>query len=718
METPTDIAVDATRGKIYWADDSTRKIQRANLDGTNVKDIIDDISAVTGLDVSDVNLNGVVVDGVRGKIYWLESLTGRIRCANLDGTDIEDIVTGLRFPEDIAVDADGGKIYWADSAPSKIRRANLDGTNIENIVEGISPQGIAVDGLRGKIYWTDPYDACASVIQRANLDGTNIENIVTGLCFPEGIAVDATRGKIYWADWGLRKIQRANLDGSNAEDIVTLEAPQYAEGVAVDVIGGNIYWTSNDGETGKIQRANLDGSNVEDIVTGLNSPEGIAVDALRGKIYWTDSGTDKIQRANLDGSNVEDIVTGLNNPEGIAVDALRGKIYWVDTGTDKIQRAKLDGTNIEDIVTQSSPWGITVDAGGEKIYWTSSTFVGDGKVQRANLDGTNIEDIVTSLGSPGFIALDFSTTAGTVTLVDENPLLRWNYHLTHNSGAIEQWTYTGATITEASVDGEAATAGWSVQSRTDTQVVFATTTALTSGELTGFHITGTTSGTGTWTAGSNSESIDGPLPVELATFTGTITDDGILLRWHSISEINNLGFHLYRSETKDGGYVRVTPTLIKGHGTDATQHEYSFLDETAEVGKSYWYVIEDVDFSGNTELCDPIQVLFLPQNQVRSLMPVETRLLQNYPNPFNPETWIPFQLAKDADVTIYIYDIHGQIILTLKLGRLKAGYYDNRHKAAYWNGRGDTGEPVSSGLYFYLLTAENFAAIRKMVIVK
>jgi len=701
LEHPTDIAVDATGGKIYWADDGTGKIQRANLDGSEVEDIIEGIGAITGLDIVDVNLKGIVVE--RGKIYWVEGLTDKIRRANLDGTDIEDIVTQVRA-SDIAVDADGGKIYWTEGGPPRIRRANLDGTDIEDIIEGISPLGIAVDGLRGKIYWTDLYHACASIIQRANLDGTNIENIVMGLCLPEGIAVDGLRGKIYWADWGLRKIQRANLDGSDAEDIVTLEAPQYAEGVAVDMIGENIYWTNNDGKIGKIQSANLDGSNIEDIVTGLNSPEGIAIDASRGKIYWTDSGTDKIQSAKLDGSNVENIVTGLNNPEGIAIDASRGKIYWVDTGTDTIQRANLDGSNIEDIVTQSSPWGITVDAGGEKIYWTSSTFVGDGKIQRANLDGTNIEDIATLLGSPGFIAFDFSTTAGTVTLLDEHPPLTWNYRLTHNSGTIEQWKYIGATITGASVDGEAAAAGWSVQSQTDTQVVFATTSALTSGELTGFHITGTTGGRGTWTAGSNSGNVDGPSdnPVFTGSMNGHVIDrnTGNPLRALVIA-INYETQEKDRTVADSNGYYEMKDLEPGTYLVIAIKGGYraGFAKVTVEAGKTTTQDFQLRPKSGEEDEGELIA-------------------LSNFPNPFNPDTWIPYYLPQDADVTINIYNSAGQLVRTLNIGRQATGIYVTKDKAAYWDGCDSLGEKVSSGVYYYTLQAGKFRATRKMIITK
>ncbi|MCZ6677955.1 MAG: FG-GAP-like repeat-containing protein, partial [Candidatus Poribacteria bacterium] len=95
-----------------------------------------------------------------------------------------------------------------------------------------------------------------------------------------------------------------------------------------------------------------------------------------------------------------------------------------------------------------------------------------------------------------------------------------------------------------------------------------------------------------------------------------------------------------------------------------------------------------------------------------------TGLFQNYPNPFNPETWIPYQLVADADVRITIYNASGQQIRTLKLGNQPAGLYLSQDKAAYWDGRNAGAEPVSSGLYFYQLKAEDFTATKRMVILK
>ena len=101
-----------------------------------------------------------------------------------------------------------------------------------------------------------------------------------------------------------------------------------------------------------------------------------------------------------------------------------------------------------------------------------------------------------------------------------------------------------------------------------------------------------------------------------------------------------------------------------------------------------------------------------------SLIPEETALLANYPNPFNPETWIPYQLADSAEVMLTIYDMNGQIVRRLAVGHQAAGMYRSRSRAAYWDGRNQLGEPVASGLYFYTLTAGEFTATRRMLILK
>ena len=494
--------------KIYWTNGD--KIQRAGPDGSNVEDL-----------VTFGSPRGVAVDALGGKIYWSDQDTRWIWRANLDGSDSEAVITArLIRPVAIALDLGRGQIYWTDAGSNKIQRANLDGSRVETLVSiGLhSPEGLALDVDGGKVYWSD-YGT--NKIQRANLDGSNVEDLITtGLRIPGELALDSGAGKIYWTDYGTDKIQRADLDGSNIEDLVTTGL-RIAKGLALDVAEGKIYWA--DSGTGQVRRANLDGSNVEDLVTlpsapptGLDlansfaslspnlasltlprggswrrfevhatepillvanptgSPARVLVAGSQGettqcpakaeatitryhgqsvylaacepgearlelrraadqtvlrtytfkvsllsKMYWIDAGSNKIQRANLDGSNIEDLVTtGLGRPIDIALDVSDGRMYWTDHQADKIKRADLDGSNIRDIITTGLryPVGLALDLTAAKMYWTD---LNTDRIQRADLDGSNLEVLVTGLGTPRGLALNVG--AGQMYWADQDP---------------------------------------------------------------------------------------------------------------------------------------------------------------------------------------------------------------------------------------------------------------------------------------------------------
>ena len=104
----------------------------------------------------------------------------------------------------MVLDLTNSKMYWTDVDTDKIQRANLDGSNVEDLVTGLSdPFGIALDVAKGKMYWTDQY---IDKIQRADLDGSNVEDLVTtGLFSSIGIALDL--GQMYWTDARIGKIQ-------------------------------------------------------------------------------------------------------------------------------------------------------------------------------------------------------------------------------------------------------------------------------------------------------------------------------------------------------------------------------------------------------------------------------------------------------------------------------------------------------------------------------
>ena len=181
----------------------------------------------------------------------------------------------------------------------------------------------------------------------------------------------------------------------------------------------------------------------------------------------------------------------------------------------------------------------------------------------------------------------------------------------------------------------------------------------------------------------------------------------------------------------DGYQVSVRNLRTNSRITTSVQEDY-FAAATADLTRRSVVRVGDViqvrviGPSGNIE-SQTLSVKVTPEhlaNAVLSLRldnigkPTQNLLLQNYPNPFNPETWIPYQLSEDSPVSISIYDTTGRLVRTLSIGFQSAGFYNNRSRAAYWDGRNELGERVASGIYFYQLTTPTFQQTRRLVILK
>ena len=123
-------------------------------------------------------------------------------------------------------------------------------------------------------------------------------------------------------------------------------------------------------------------------------------------------------------------------------------------------------------------------------------------------------------------------------------------------------------------------------------------------------------------------------------------------------------------------------------------------------------------FQRTVSTTDIVNAFLSVDLRVGDVRPQETVLAQNFPNPFNPETWIPYQLSKATEVSIDIYDVSGRLVRSLDLGWQSVGSYMTPSSAAYWDGRNAVGERVASGIYFYTLQTSDFAATRRMVILK
>ena len=176
------------------------------------------------------------------------------------------------------------------------------------------------------------------------------------------------------------------------------------------------------------------------------------------------------------------------------------------------------------------------------------------------------------------------------------------------------------------------------------------------------------------------------------------------------------------ADVNNDGYVNILDLIIvtKHFGESSTpaspSKESNVSPENLSVLKSLYKSIEnlpssDPDVAMAKELL--IRLIKLNTPQI-----TESQLLQNYPNPFNPETWIPFRLSKPGTVNLGIYSASGQLIRSIDLGYKDMGDYSDKDKSAYWDGKNESGEQVSSGIYFYSIKAGDFTAIKKMIVKK
>jgi hypothetical protein len=185
------------------------------------------------------------------------------------------------------------------------------------------------------------------------------------------------------------------------------------------------------------------------------------------------------------------------------------------------------------------------------------------------------------------------------------------------------------------------------------------------------------------------------VPVELTNFTANAVNNVVELDWITATEHNNLGFEVQRLDY--GQWVRIGFVNGKGNSTEISR--YSFTDNNASVS-NLEYRLKQIDLNGSFKYSNIIAVTL---NVVK-----QYELKQNYPNPFNPSTTIAYSLPIDNHVIIKIYNILGQEVATLVDKEVKAGSYN-----ITW-----TAQNLSSGVYFYKMTAGNFSKINKLMLLK
>lgn len=193
-----------------------------------------------------------------------------------------------------------------------------------------------------------------------------------------------------------------------------------------------------------------------------------------------------------------------------------------------------------------------------------------------------------------------------------------------------------------------------------------------------------------------------PNPVALSSFSLNYKGfAGVEIVWQTGREVGNVGFDVLRSLNAENSFEKINTELIPSSLT----HDYKFVDNSIEVGRTYYYKLEDIAVNGAREQHGPISVFIT--------VPEDFVLNQNYPNPFNPSTTITFALPEPTEVKVAIYNLQGQLVTTLTSGPMQAG-----HHQIVWSGKDTNGLPVSSGTYLYRIQAGEFVLTRRLLLLK
>ena len=420
---------------------------------------------------------------------------------------------------------------------------------------------------------------------------------------------------------------------------------------------------------GTINAANLDGTGVTEITKILATPTGIAVDMTARRIYVVNTGG-RILSMNLDGSYIQTVLQNLSNPKDIAVSG--GNAYWTQE-TGAVRFVNLSGTKNVRNISNGADSAASLVISGNKVYWTERTGESGGTIKAANLNGTGVTRVASILAAPTGIAVDAARSKIYVTNTGGR-ILRMNLGGSYIQTVADGLGMPGDMVINNSIKAPAAA---------------------------------TATPTPTPTASGSKYDVNGDGVVD-AKDKALVLDAviaGTYIAKYDVNDDKKLDILDYvRVDVASDAGAASAPSLL---GTKFTAREVDRLQEQIDL------LIATGDRSPAA-----IKTLIYLQQLIVMARPEKTQLLANYPNPFNPETWIPYELATDTEVRITIYNAQGVVIRTLLLGQQSAGYYTDRERAAYWDGRNALGEQVASGIYFYQFETDEMSSMRKMVILK
>lgn len=353
------------------------------------------------------------------------------------------------------------------------------------------------------------------------------------------------------------------------------------------------------------------------------------------------------------------------------------------------------------LVTVDPETGACTDIGSMGANFSSLTFTPSGKLYAIAGQGAgpgfaqNLFSVNTLTGAPTLLAGPFTLGADGEVIAfnkDDGYIYHWSGNATANMGRIDTATFVETVVPQSGTTHNEIFGAVYIGSGT-----FYIT------DISSRALTITTGGLAALVASGLPDDIRGlgfgdpVLPVELVSFTSSVTGRNVTLEWTTSEEVNNAGFEIQRSDSR-GQWVRAG--YVRGNGTAAGNSSYSFTDKGLSSG-TYSYRLKQTDYNGQFEY-------FELSNEVFVGVPSRFELSQNYPNPFNPSTKISFDLPVGGNAELVVFDMSGSEVATLVNENLPAGYYTIDFNAS----------SLSSGVYFFRLVAGDNVATRKMALIK
>ncbi|MBI1930733.1 beta-propeller fold lactonase family protein [Candidatus Poribacteria bacterium] len=652
-----------------------------NTRGIGINDRMNEIYVANGYGYFD-DVNTFILDGVTLK---------RIDSVETGGSTNTVGIDNQRDRVYIAVGW-GNKVMVVDGKSHRVIK--------ETIQVGTGPVSVAVNSETNKIYVVGEDSNTVSVI-----DGDRLEVIATVRVggSPQGVAVNSKTNRIYVSNWSSNSV--SVIDGNSSTVINTIKVGSQPRGIATNPRTNEVYVANYWGSTVSI----IDG-NTQRVVANVNTgrhPWGVAVHPQRDTIYVTNYGEGSI-------TVISDLIRGafptpplVSPASDEAVYSLTPTLRWTSVSNAVsyvVQVAEDVGFN-KVIVDESNVKALqyTISSGilqySKLYYWRIKARYSKGLSDWSSTWNLNV-------GGPSFaLSLSKGLNFISLPLKPDTPYTARAFLKKLEATLVIRYDAPSQTfvpfVPEASqIDGFVIEGGqgYIVNVLGGKQVLFTGTfwtnappaspepSADKENIVWAFAVAGVIS------AEANLEWPFGELQVMVRNQrTGRISQSALL------SDKGEFATAFVDMNRK--GVIRAGDTLeITVRNSREELVSVPLVREISEIDLAKATVVVNLS--------------------VGEVIPSQSQLFQNYPNPFNPETWIPFQLAESAEVTIRIYNVAGQLVRTLNLGSKSAGRYLDKKRAAYWDGRNEQSEKISSGVYFYSIEAGIFKATKKLIVTK